>query len=154
MSDQILWFASRGSGIVSLVLSTAVVCLGILTVVRWQSPGWPRFLTVALHRRVALLSIVFLAIHIGKYCGGVCDTIARWNLRFPDHVAVGLIESDNRGCASAGSGNYFVSVDERRFTVSPSGDLAAEIGYQALLPALLAIRKFQTDEISAYPNCV
>ncbi len=64
MSDQILWFASRGSGIVSLVLSTAVVCLGILTVVRWQRPGWPRFLTVALHRRVALLSIVFLAIHI------------------------------------------------------------------------------------------
>ena len=52
MSDQILWFASRGSGVVSLVLSTAVVCLGLLTVVRWQRPGWPRFLTVELHRRV------------------------------------------------------------------------------------------------------
>jgi predicted ferric reductase len=64
MSDQILWFASRGSGIVSLVLSTAVVILGILTVVRWQRPGWPRFLTIAFHRRVALLSVVFLAIHI------------------------------------------------------------------------------------------
>jgi sulfoxide reductase heme-binding subunit YedZ len=64
MSDQILWFASRGSGVVSLVLSTAVVCLGLLTVVRWQRPGWPRFLTAELHRRVALLSIAFLAIHI------------------------------------------------------------------------------------------
>jgi len=64
MSEQVLWFASRGSGIVSLVLSSAVVCLGLLTVVRWQRPGWPRFLTVELHRRVALLSIVFLAIHI------------------------------------------------------------------------------------------
>jgi methionine sulfoxide reductase heme-binding subunit len=64
MSDQILWFASRGSGVVSLVLSTAVVCLGLLTVIRWQRPGWPRFLTVELHRRVALLSIVFLVIHI------------------------------------------------------------------------------------------
>lgn len=64
MSEQILWFASRGSGIVSLVLSSAVVCLGLLTVVRWQRPGWPRFLTVELHRRVALLSVVFLAIHI------------------------------------------------------------------------------------------
>lgn len=64
MSDQILWFASRGSGVVSLVLSTAVVCLGLLTVVRWQRPGLPRFLTVEFHRRVALLSIVFLAIHI------------------------------------------------------------------------------------------
>ncbi len=29
MSDQILWFASRGSGVVSLLLSTAVVCLGL-----------------------------------------------------------------------------------------------------------------------------
>ncbi|MEA2675777.1 MAG: methionine sulfoxide reductase heme-binding subunit [Chloroflexota bacterium] len=64
MSDQILWFASRGSGVVSLILSTAVVCLGLLTVARWERPGWPRFLTVELHRRIALLSIVFLAIHI------------------------------------------------------------------------------------------
>ena len=64
MSDQILWFASRGSGIVSLVLSSAVVCLGLLTVVRWQRPGWPRFLTVELHRNLALLSIVFLGVHI------------------------------------------------------------------------------------------
>lgn len=64
MSDQILWFASRGSGVVSLILATAVVCLGFLTVARWQRPAWPRFLTAELHRRIALLSVVFLAIHI------------------------------------------------------------------------------------------
>ena len=64
MSDQILWFASRGSGVVSLLLSTAIVCLGFLIAVRWSHPSWPRFLTAELHRRLALLSIVFLGLHI------------------------------------------------------------------------------------------
>jgi sulfoxide reductase heme-binding subunit YedZ len=64
MNDQILWFATRGAGIVSLLLFTAVVCLGILTVVRWQSDSWPRFLSRELHRNLALLSVLFLTIHI------------------------------------------------------------------------------------------
>jgi predicted ferric reductase len=64
MTDQILWLATRGAGIVSLLLFTAVVCLGVLTVVRWQSPSWPRFLSVGLHRNLALLSVVFLALHV------------------------------------------------------------------------------------------
>ncbi len=64
MFDQILWFSTRGAGIVSLLLSTTVVCLGFATVARWQAPGWPRFLTVELHRSIALLSIVFVAIHV------------------------------------------------------------------------------------------
>jgi sulfoxide reductase heme-binding subunit YedZ len=64
MSDQILWFATRGAGVVSLLLFTAVVCLGVLTTVRWQSSSWPRFLTAELHRNLALLSVVFLVVHI------------------------------------------------------------------------------------------
>jgi sulfoxide reductase heme-binding subunit YedZ len=64
MTDKILWLAARGAGIVSLLLFTAVVCLGVLTVVRWRSPLWPRFLSVGLHRNLALLSVVFLALHI------------------------------------------------------------------------------------------
>jgi methionine sulfoxide reductase heme-binding subunit len=64
MSTQILWFATRGAGIVSLLLFTAVVCLGILTSVRWQTDEWPRFLTAELHRNLALLSLVFLGLHI------------------------------------------------------------------------------------------
>jgi sulfoxide reductase heme-binding subunit YedZ len=64
MFDQILWFAARGAGIVSLLLSTAVVCLGLLTAARWQRPGWPRFLTVELHRSVALVSVVFVGLHV------------------------------------------------------------------------------------------
>jgi sulfoxide reductase heme-binding subunit YedZ len=64
MSDQILWFATRGAGVVSLLLFTSVVVLGILAVMRWQSPAWPRFLSVGLHRNLALLSVAFLAAHI------------------------------------------------------------------------------------------
>ena len=32
--------------------------------IRWHGPGWPRFLTAELHRHLALLSIVFVGIHI------------------------------------------------------------------------------------------
>jgi methionine sulfoxide reductase heme-binding subunit len=64
MFDQVLWFAARGAGIVSLLLSTAVVSLGLLTAVRFERPGWPRFLTVELHRSIALVSVVFVAIHV------------------------------------------------------------------------------------------
>src|SRR5437588_11201851 len=64
MTESLMWYATRGAGIVSLILLTAVVCLGILTSVHWQRPGWPRFLTAQLHQSISLLSLVFLAIHI------------------------------------------------------------------------------------------
>jgi sulfoxide reductase heme-binding subunit YedZ len=62
--ESLLWYATRGAGMVSLILLTAVGCLGMLIVGRWHRPGWPRFLTAEFHSNLALLSIVFLAIHI------------------------------------------------------------------------------------------
>jgi predicted ferric reductase len=41
-----------------------VVVLGILSILRVQSTSWPRFLTAGLHRNLALMTIVFLALHI------------------------------------------------------------------------------------------
>src|SRR2546423_12071543 len=64
MSDSILWYTTRGAGAVTLILLTAVVVLGILTVLRVQSPSWPRFLTTGLHRNLALMTVVFLTLHI------------------------------------------------------------------------------------------
>lgn len=64
MSTQLLWFATRGAGVVSMLLFTAVVVLGIVTTMRWQSDRWPRFLTAEVHRSLSLLSVVFLVIHI------------------------------------------------------------------------------------------
>lgn len=64
MNDQLLWFASRGSGVVSLILLTTVTVLGLMGAARWQSTSWPRFLTVELHNNLALLSVMFVAVHV------------------------------------------------------------------------------------------
>jgi sulfoxide reductase heme-binding subunit YedZ len=64
MTDQLLWFASRGSGIVSLLLLTSVAVLGLVSMVRWQRPNWPRFLINDLHSNLALLSVVFVGVHV------------------------------------------------------------------------------------------
>ncbi len=64
MSDQWLWYTTRGAGAVSLVLLTLVVVLGILSSLRFQAAGWPRFLTPALHRNLALLTVVFTGLHV------------------------------------------------------------------------------------------
>ncbi len=64
MNDTLLWYTTRGAGVVSLVLLTGVVVLGILSTLRVQSATWPRFLTTGLHRNIALLTLVFLALHI------------------------------------------------------------------------------------------
>ncbi len=64
MTTNILWYVTRGAGIASLLMLTGVVALGIVTAVRWQRPGLPRFLTAELHRSLSLLTVVFLAIHI------------------------------------------------------------------------------------------
>lgn len=64
MNDTVLWYTTRGAGAVTLLLLTAVVVLGVLSALRAQSPRWPRFLTTGLHRNLALLTLVFLALHI------------------------------------------------------------------------------------------
>jgi len=66
-----LWYATRATGLVSLVLLTASVLLGLLTAGRFSSQRWPRFLTQGMHRNVSLLVLVFLALHIG---GTVLDS--------------------------------------------------------------------------------
>jgi len=60
-----LWYATRATGLVSLLLLTASVLLGVLTAGRFATPRWPRFLTVGLHRNVSLLAVVFLILHVG-----------------------------------------------------------------------------------------
>ncbi len=64
MSDTLLWYTTRGAGAVTLVLLSGVVVLGILSALRVQTSAWPRFLTAGLHRNLALMTLVFLALHI------------------------------------------------------------------------------------------
>lgn len=59
-----VWYTMRATGIVALVLLTGSMLLGILTAGRTASPSWPGFARVDLHKRVSLLAMVFLALHV------------------------------------------------------------------------------------------
>jgi hypothetical protein len=65
VSGTALWYFTRSTGLVSLVLLTISVVLGLLLAVRWRTATWPRFMTTALHRNVSLLVVAVLGIHIG-----------------------------------------------------------------------------------------
>ena len=59
------WYLARATGIVSLLLLTTSVVLGVLGPLRFTVPGrWPRFAIDTLHRDVSLLVIAVLVIHI------------------------------------------------------------------------------------------
>jgi methionine sulfoxide reductase heme-binding subunit len=64
VNDSWLWFVSRGTGLVSLVLLTLTLLGGILVRGGVAPARGPRFLMWGLHRNVALLSLVFLGVHI------------------------------------------------------------------------------------------
>ena len=59
-----LWYLTRASGAVSLVLLTASLVLGIVDARRWRAPGWPRFVVDGLHRNLSLLAVAFVVVHV------------------------------------------------------------------------------------------
>ena len=62
--SQWLWYISRGSGLVLLVVFSLVVVLGIATRTGAAPRGWPRFASAELHRTLALFAVAFLALHV------------------------------------------------------------------------------------------
>jgi methionine sulfoxide reductase heme-binding subunit len=58
------WYASRATGVVALLLLTAVLVLGILVNRQGRLPGLPRFAVTSLHRNFSLLAVAFIAIHV------------------------------------------------------------------------------------------
>ena len=64
MSVDALWYLARGSGAVSLLLLTAVVVLGIANRRGLAFAGLPRLAVAAVHRSIALLAVVFVAVHV------------------------------------------------------------------------------------------
>lgn len=101
LSGPGLWYATRSAGVVTLVLLTASMVLGILNAGRFASNRWPRFLVQGLHRNFSLLAIGFLAVHI---LTNLIDSYVSFNL--PDMfipflsdykrfwLALGVIASD------------------------------------------------------------
>ncbi len=77
VTSRALWYLMRGSGVVSLILLTTSVVLGVTTAARWATTRWPRFVVEGLHKNVSLLAVVFLVVHIAT---GVIDGFVplRW----------------------------------------------------------------------------
>jgi sulfoxide reductase heme-binding subunit YedZ len=63
-SSTALWYVSRATGAVSLLLLTAVMLLGILVTRKTKLPGMPSFAVSGLHRNLSLLSTVFVIVHV------------------------------------------------------------------------------------------
>lgn len=62
--DDALWAFARVSGMISMVLLTGSVLLGILARSGRPLPGIPRFSVALLHRNLSLLAVVFLIFHV------------------------------------------------------------------------------------------
>jgi predicted ferric reductase len=96
-----LWYATRGFGLVDLVLLTLTVALGVAQVARYTRPGWPRFLISGLHRNVSLLAVVLLGVHIATAVAdpyapiGVVDVFVPFVSRYrPVWLGLGALASD------------------------------------------------------------
>ncbi|HEX2321844.1 MAG TPA: ferric reductase-like transmembrane domain-containing protein [Streptosporangiaceae bacterium] len=62
--SQGLWLVSRASGVVLLILFSAVVVLGISTRTGATSRRWPRFAVAELHRTLSLFAVALLGLHV------------------------------------------------------------------------------------------
>jgi sulfoxide reductase heme-binding subunit YedZ len=62
--DEALWALGRGTGVVSLVLLTVTVLLGILTRSGRPALGLPRFAVTLIHRNASLLASLFIVVHL------------------------------------------------------------------------------------------
>src|SRR3954452_18611323 len=83
MNIQTLWFASRATGAVSLVLFTAVMVLGIATAARKGSSFLPKAGVLRLHRSVTLTAMVFLAVHIVTAIADGYVKLSYWDVLIP-----------------------------------------------------------------------
>lgn len=63
-SSTPLWYTTRATGLVALVLLTAAMAAGLLSSVRFEQRNWPRFVTLGLHRNLSLLALAFTVLHV------------------------------------------------------------------------------------------
>lgn len=59
-----LWYTTRATGVVALVLLTATVALGVAGTARLETRAMPRAVRSGLHRNVSLLAVAFVATHV------------------------------------------------------------------------------------------
>jgi DMSO/TMAO reductase YedYZ heme-binding membrane subunit len=59
-----LWFVTRGSGVVALILLTCSMVLGVVVGLRARSARWPRFAFADVHRNLTLVALAFVGVHV------------------------------------------------------------------------------------------
>lgn len=59
-----LWYTTRATGVVALLLLTATVALGVAGTARLETQSMPRVVRSGLHRNVSLLAVAFVATHV------------------------------------------------------------------------------------------
>ncbi len=73
VDSRALWYLTRGTGLVAMILLTVALVLGITQAVRFARPGLPRLVISGLHRNASLVATVLLVVHIVT---AVADTYA------------------------------------------------------------------------------
>ena len=83
MNAMILWYSSRALGVVSLVLFTAVVILGISTAGRAALTAFPRAAVLRLHRTLSITATAFIAVHIATAILDSYVSLSVWDVVVP-----------------------------------------------------------------------
>jgi predicted ferric reductase len=83
MDGPLLWYLNRGTGFVLLALFTAAVVLGILSTHARAGGRVPGFVTQALHRNLALLSVSMLVAHVATAVADTYVDIRWWQALVP-----------------------------------------------------------------------
>jgi methionine sulfoxide reductase heme-binding subunit len=58
------WYISRATGVVTLLLFTAALVLGLMVTRKGRLPGLPGFAVTSLHRNLSLLGLAFVVVHV------------------------------------------------------------------------------------------
>ncbi len=59
-----LWYTTRATGVVALVLLTITVAIGVAGTARFSTSALPGVVRSGLHRNVSLLTVAFVAVHV------------------------------------------------------------------------------------------
>jgi DMSO/TMAO reductase YedYZ heme-binding membrane subunit len=64
MNSTALWYATRATGLMALVLLTLTMVFGMTTTTRARARNWPGFAQQEMHRRISILFVVFVGLHV------------------------------------------------------------------------------------------
>lgn len=101
MTNELLWFLNRSTGLVLLAVLTLSVLLGILAMRGRAGSLVPAFVSRSLHRNLSLFGLVLLAAHIGTAVLDEYVDIRWWHAFVPYGAAyeplalgIGTVASD------------------------------------------------------------